>query len=221
MARPSPTDVVKMLANFASQVTSLHTYDARTDTRVENVSSCAVTSSRISASDSRSFSGVTPRNGLSAVMGCTTVQCSGKNGTVCRSSASVWMLRSRDPSKSSYHDRLTVMCTSVSSLGSSLTNRNISPRPPSYGAMTIDSLKRRRARGRVRRAMISPAATNAIIGPSSDSATTSTWAVLPTACMLPVPDVVKTPTLNTNARRNGSSSPSASVPAIACGPSAR
>ena len=32
MANPSPTAVVKMLANFASQVISLHVYDARTDT---------------------------------------------------------------------------------------------------------------------------------------------------------------------------------------------
>ena len=45
--------------------------------------------------------GVAPANGLSAVMRCTTVQCSVKNSTEDRSRASWWKLRWRTPSMSS------------------------------------------------------------------------------------------------------------------------
>ena len=86
---------------------------------------------------------------------------------------------------------------------------------------TADSLKRRRMRGRVRRAMSSPAVATSTKGPTNDSKTTSQWAVLPTAYIGPVPVVVKTPTLNAKARRNRSESSSASPPRSAPSPSAR
>ena len=131
MAMTSSAAVVKMLANFASHVTSSHVYEARAVTRVENVSSWASTRIRNSAPASCSASGVIPASGLSAVIGCTTVQCSVKNSTDERSSASWWKLRSRLPPRSSNHPRLTRTRTSLSSPGCAFTMRNISPRPPS------------------------------------------------------------------------------------------
>ena len=99
--------------------------------------------------------------------------------------------------------------------------RNISPRPPSYGAMIADSLKPMRMRGRVSRAMSSPNAMTSVIGPRNDSRFASQFAVEPYACISPVPVVVKTPMLKVNARRKGSVIPIASVPRSAPSPSAR
>ena len=76
-------------------------------------------------------------------------------------------------------------------------------------------------RGRVSRATSSPPAVTSTVGPTNDSNTTSHCAVGPTAYIGVVPVVVNTPTLNARARRNGSVSPIASVPAMAAGPSPR
>ena len=92
--------------------------------------------------------------------------------------------------------------------------RNMNARPPSYGAMTADSLKRIDVRGRVSRAIKSPAARTSVIGPASDSMINTQFAVGPTACMVSVPTPVNTPTLKARARRKGSSGPIASPPAI-------
>ena len=75
------------------------------------------------------------------------------------------------------------------------------------------------ARGRVMRASTRPPTPMSVITPASDSNATSELAVLPTACIAPVPTVVKTPILKQKARRKGSASPSDSVPARAVGPS--
>src|ERR687889_463715 len=74
---------------------------------------------------------------------------------------------------------LTRTCTSLSPPGCTLTMRNMSPRPSSYGATTADSLNRSRIRGRVSRAMSKPAVATRTNGPKNDSNTTSQCAEAP------------------------------------------
>ena len=207
-----------MLANFTSQRTSSKVYDVRAMTRVLNVSSCALTLITNSACARASPSGVTPASGLSALIGCTTVQCRAKNSTKSRSSASSWNSRSRVPLTSSNQTRLTFTLRALSCPGAAFVMRNMSPRPPSYGATIADSLNWSRMRGRVSRAISSPPIATSVIGPISDSNTISQLAVVPTAYIAPVPVVVNTPTLNANACRKGSLRPIPPVPCRAVGP---
>ena len=86
------------------------------------------------------------------------------------------------------------ICTSLSSAGCTFTTRNMSPSP--FFVRRDDggsSLKRSRIRGRVSRAIRSPAVVASTVRPKNDSTTTSQRVVEPTGYICPVPVAVKTP----------------------------